>query len=229
MKIKLLLAGGLIAGTFNLFAQQTEQSILTLQANDTPVVVTGISLADDSTTTTTVTTTKTRSAASVQSSSPGNDTAFIQLSLTPELALEPRTTIIDGLSLNIWGENPQHGVALGIVNGSTGNSSGFTWGIVNYDDTYKGVQWGVVNYSKEYFVGWQRGWVNISLGEFYGLQTSLVNYSEQTTGLQIGAVNYARDLTGVQLGLINIASNNGWFNDFPKKLTPVFPFFNWSF
>src|ERR1700748_554085 len=88
----------------------------------------------------------------------------IQLSLTPDIALQPRTTEIDGLSLNIWGENPQRGLTLGFVNGSTGDSAGFSWGLVNYDESYHGVQWGLVNYSRESFIGWQRGLVNVSQG-----------------------------------------------------------------
>ncbi|HEU5396738.1 MAG TPA: hypothetical protein VFV81_06200 [Verrucomicrobiae bacterium] len=157
------------------------------------------------------------------------DTAPLQLSLTPAIALEPRTTVIDGLSIGIWSENPQHSFTVGVVNGSTGDSAGFSWALVNYDDSYKGVQWGIVNYSKQYFIGWQRAWVNVSQGDFYGLQSAIVNVSQQFTGLQVGAVNYAQNLTGVQLGLVNIAMNNSWFDDFPRQLAPVFPFFNWSF
>jgi len=56
------------------------------------------------------------------------DESAFQASLTPDIAVHSKTTEISGLSLNIWGENPQHGVALGFVNGSTGESSGFSWG-----------------------------------------------------------------------------------------------------
>ncbi len=45
-----------------------------------------------------------------------------QASLTPDIAVHPKTDEINGLALSIWGENPQRGVALGIVNGSTGKS-----------------------------------------------------------------------------------------------------------
>jgi hypothetical protein len=80
-----------------------------------------------------------------------------QASLTPDIAVHPKTDQINGLALSIWGENPQHGVALGFVNGSTGDSKGFTWGLFNYADSYTGVSWGLVNYSKVSFVGWQGG------------------------------------------------------------------------
>ena len=65
--------------------------------------------------------------------------------------------------VNIWGENPQHGFALGFVNGSTGDSSGFSWAFFyNYADSYTGVEWSIVNYSQTSFVGWQAGMVNYS-------------------------------------------------------------------
>lgn len=129
------------------------------------------------------------------------DESAFQASLTPDIAVQSKTTEISGLSLNIWGENPQHGVALGFVNGSTGDSSGFSWALIaNYDDSYTGVQMGFVNYSKQDF-----------------------------KGLQWGFVNYAEKLNGVQLGLVNIVEDNGWFDQFPNKLAKGFPFFNWSF
>jgi hypothetical protein len=155
---------------------------------------------------------------------------FFQASLTPEIAIYPKTAEIHGLSLNIWGENPQQGVALGIVDGSTGDSAGFTWGLVNYSDAYTGVSWAWVNVNQTSFVGWQFGWVSVAKNEFVGFQSSLiVNYAKKVTGLQLGLVNYAENLHGVQIGLANIAMNNGWFNDFPDKLATGFPIVNWSF
>ncbi|HSY16714.1 MAG TPA: hypothetical protein VK815_00200 [Candidatus Acidoferrales bacterium] len=157
------------------------------------------------------------------------DDTPIQLSLTPDIALFPRTTTVHGLSLNIWGENQQWGLTLGLVNGSTGESGGFTWGIVNYADSYRGFQWGVVNISRENFVGWQRGWVNVSQGTFTGFESALVNVSQDTTGFQLGIVNYAQKLDGLQIGLANVAMNNPWFDEFPSKLARGFPILNWSF
>jgi hypothetical protein len=43
------------------------------------------------------------------------ESAF-QLSLTPDIALHPQTTEISGVSLDIRGENPQHGFNLGLIN-----------------------------------------------------------------------------------------------------------------
>jgi len=155
---------------------------------------------------------------------------FFQASLTPDIAIYSKTNEIRGLSLSIWGENPQQGVALGIVNGSSGESSGFTWGLFNYAESYTGVSWGWVNYSKISFTGWQYGYVNISKGKFTGFQSGWIfNYAEEFHGLQLGLVNYAENLHGVQIGLANIAMNNGWFDDFPDKLATGFPIANWSF
>jgi hypothetical protein len=155
---------------------------------------------------------------------------FFQASLTPDTAIYSKTTEIHGLSLSIWGENPQQGVALGFVNGSSGNSSGFAWGLVNYAESYTGVAWGLVNVSKASFVGWQDGWVNVAQGEFTGFQSGwLVNFAEGFHGLQLGLINYAENLHGVQIGVANIAMNNPWFSDFPDKLATGFPIVNWSF
>jgi hypothetical protein len=159
-----------------------------------------------------------------------DESRVFQASLTPDIAIYSRTTEIDGLSLNIWGENPQRGVTLGIVNGSTGESSGFTWGLVNYSDSYTGVAWGWINVNKVNFVGWQDGWVNVAEGTFTGLQSGWIfNYAREFHGLQVGLVNYAQNLHGVQIGLANIAMNNPWFSDFPDKLATGFPIVNWSF
>ena len=143
------------------------------------------------------------------------DESMFQASLTPDIAIHSKTTQINGIALSIWGENPQSALALGFVNGSTGESSGFTWSFfVNYDETYTGVAWSLVNYSKVKFTGWQDGFVNVA-NEFHGLQW--------------GFVNYTKELHGVQIGLVNVALNNPWFKEFPSKLATGFPIVNWSF
>jgi hypothetical protein len=156
------------------------------------------------------------------------DTA-IQLSLTPDIALFPRSTTVRGLALNIWGENQQWSLNLGLINGSTGDSGGFSWGIVNYAESYNGFQWGAVNICTENFTGWQHGWVNVSQGTLNGFQSGVVNVSQAATGFQLGAVNYAEKLEGLQIGLVNVAMNNSWFEEFPDKLAKGFPIVNWSF
>ncbi len=157
------------------------------------------------------------------------DESVFQASLTPDIAIHPRTTEINGFALNIWGENSQHSLNLGFVNGSTGDSKGLGWGLVNYDDSYTGVQWGIVNYSKKSFIGWQDGCVNVSKGYFKGFQDGLINVAEDAHGLQFGGFNYTEKLNGVQIGLINIIKDNGWFDEFPNKLAKGFPIVNWSF
>jgi hypothetical protein len=158
-----------------------------------------------------------------------DDPAAFQLSLTPSAAIQPSSTQINGLSLNIWGENPQSGVAFGFINGSTGESKGFSWGLYNYDESYTGVQWGLANYSEKSFVGWQDGLVNLDEGYSKGFIVGLVNYSDEMHGLQVGVFNYADDLNGVQIGLLNVANDNDWFTDFPNQLAKGFVLVNWSF
>lgn len=155
----------------------------------------------------------------------------IQLSLTPDIAIFDRGTTIEGLTLSIWGENPQTALALGIVNGSTGRSSGFSLGfLLNYADSYKGIQWAPVNYTKANFLGWQAGIVDYTEGSVKGLQTGLVNYAGHLKGLQLGIVNYAAtSTTGVQIGIINLLPQNRWFTNFPDELAPGMLIVNWRF
>jgi hypothetical protein len=159
-----------------------------------------------------------------------SDQTPIQLSLVPDVALYPRTTFVEGFSLGIWSENPQSSFTLGLVNGSTGESRGFSWGLANYAETYHGVQWAYFNYTQDEFIGWQHAWVNVDIGNFTGFQDAGVNVVVQdATGLQLGVVNYAGNLRGVQIGLVNVAMNNPWFTEFPDKLATGFPIVNWSF
>jgi hypothetical protein len=152
-----------------------------------------------------------------------------QASLTPDIAIFSRTTEIHGVALSIWGENPQHALALGFVNGSTGDSGGLSWSLVNYADSYTGVAWGIVNVSQNEFVGWQCGFFNVSQGTYVGFQSGGINVAKDYTGLQLGFVNYSENLHGMQLGFINVAMNNPWFTEFPDKLATGFPIVNWSF
>ena len=154
----------------------------------------------------------------------------IQLSLTPDIALYPKDTVVRGLALNIWGENPQSSLHLGFVNGCSGESAGLSYGLVNYADSYTGVLVGWVNISTGRFAGLQDGWFNWAGGDFTGLQYGVVNIARaKTSGLQLGLVNYAARLDGLQIGLVNIAAKNPAFTELPDKLAPVFPILNWSF
>lgn len=141
----------------------------------------------------------------------------VQLSLTPDIALFDRSETIEGLTLSIWGENHQRALALGIINGSVGSSSGLSLGLLlNYAEDYTGVQWAPVNYASGEFVGWQNGFVN---------------YAGRLTGLQLGLINFAEMAdTGVQVGFINvIRENTSWFAELPEELAPAMVFVNWRF
>jgi hypothetical protein len=155
----------------------------------------------------------------------------IQLSITPDIAIFDRSEKIEGVTIGIWSENPQTALALGIVNGSTGQSTGLSWAfILNYADSYKGVQWALINYTETDFLGWQGGLVNYTKGSMKGLQTGVVNYAGKLTGLQLGLVNYAATAeSGVQIGLVNIMPENRWFTGLPNELAPGMILVNWHF
>jgi len=157
------------------------------------------------------------------------ETKPFQASLTPDIAIYSKDTRIEGVALSIWGENPQSAFALGFVNGSTGDSVGFSWGLVNYAENYKGVEWAWVNYATGDFVGWQAGIVNYA-NNMKGLQWGGVNIAKQMKGLQLGYVNYAEKVSsGVQIGLVNIIPQNEWFKNFPDELAKGMVIVNWRF
>jgi hypothetical protein len=161
------------------------------------------------------------------------------LSLTPDIAVYDRSETIEGLTLSVWGENQQTSLALGIANGTTGDSSGLSVGILNYATDYKGLQWGLVNYARGDVTGWQGGFffgligsvVNATEGNMKGFQAGAVNYARTLTGLQLGLVNYAEAAdTGVQIGIVNIIrQNTHWFTELPEELAPAMILVNWRF
>ncbi|MCF7816980.1 MAG: hypothetical protein K9M54_03770 [Kiritimatiellales bacterium] len=152
-----------------------------------------------------------------------------QASLTPDIAIHSKDTHIKGVALSIWGENPQSALAIGFVNGSSGDSVGLSWGLLNYAENYKGVQWAFANCATGKFVGWQGGCVNFA-EDLTGLQTGTVNLANKLTGLQLGMVNYAKTAeSGVQIGLVNIIESNGWFDGLPDELAKGMVFVNWRF
>lgn len=155
----------------------------------------------------------------------------INVSITPGVALFNKHERINGLTLSIWGENPQTSLALGIVNGSSGNSAGLSFAFfLNYADNYKGFMLAPVNYVQGDFLGWQSGIINYTEGTMKGLQTGFVNYAGKLTGLQLGFVNFAETAeTGVQIGLINLIPQNAWLSNLPDELAPGMIFVNWRF
>jgi hypothetical protein len=143
------------------------------------------------------------------------ESPVFQASLVPDIAIHSKDTHIKGFSLSVWGENPNSGFALGFVNGSTGNSVGFSWGLFNYAQSYTGVEMAPVN---------------IAFKNFTGIQTGLFNYTETLTGLQLGTVNIVKtSKSGIQIGVVNIIQDNPWFKGFPKQLATGMVFVNWGF
>ena len=157
------------------------------------------------------------------------ETKPFNLSLTPNVAVYPRTDTIEGLTLSVWGENRQTSLALGIVNGTIGESAGLSWGFLNYADYYKGIQWSAINYTKDNFLGWQSGLMDYTKGTMMGLQAGVLNFAGRLTGLEFGLVNYTDDVdSGLQIGLVNIVrNNNSWLSDFPNSLAPTMILVNW--
>lgn len=155
----------------------------------------------------------------------------IQLSLTPDIAILDQGATVEGLALNVWGDNEIHGINLGLFNQLSDDSYGFTWSLLGTTvENYKGILWGgIYVQSTGNVVGWQSGLININQGSMTGLQSGFVNIADDMTGLQLGMINYAKKLNGVQIGLANIVESNPWFTEAPEKLAMGFPFINWSF
>lgn len=172
-----------------------------------------------------------------------------QASFTPEVAVHDKDTRINGFTINFWGENPQSALAIGLVNGSTGNSHGFSFfpwigALFNYAENYTGVHWGWVNWTSGQFAGWQSGIFNYA-DNMIGAQTGIVNYTQNLTGfqwgiangcknfnagLQLGLANYAETAQkGLQIGLVNIMPQNEWFSEFPQELAKGMVICNWNF
>ncbi|MDY0212525.1 MAG: hypothetical protein RBR06_05930 [Desulfuromonadaceae bacterium] len=146
------------------------------------------------------------------------DVAPFQLSLTPDIAIHSSTTRIDGVTLNIWGENPQRALALGIINGSSGTSSGVSLGLVaNYSENYSGAK-----------IAW---FANYCSGRMSGVELAGFNHANELHGVQLGIINYAENVDkGLQIGLINVIKNNVyWFGGMPEQLAPMMLLVNWRY
>lgn len=141
-----------------------------------------------------------------------------QASITPDLAVHSRDTRIQGVSLGIWSENPQDALTLGIVNGSTGTSSGLSLGLLaNYSENYSGAQLAFI--------------ANYASGKATGLQWAAFNYATKLHGLQLGFINFADTCDkGLQIGLINVMNQTkGWFTNLPNEVAPGMVLVNWRF
>lgn len=157
--------------------------------------------------------------------------AGFQASLTPDIALVNQGALVEGVALNIWGDNEVRGLDLGFVNQQSGSSKGFTISLLGGTvHNYSGVVWGgIFTKSTGDVVGWQAAAINISSGSIKGLQSGWVNIAQNMRGVQLGLVNYAKNAYGVQVGFVNIIESNEWFQDLPNDLAKGFPIVNWSF
>lgn len=145
------------------------------------------------------------------------DAEPFQASLVPTVALHERTQFIEGMTLCVWGENPQRGFGLGFVNGCTGDSSGLSLGLlVNYADAYYGAQIGCANIAKE---------------AMSGLQLGFGNFAKRLSGVQLGLLNYAESSgQALQVGVVNVLPENAaWFANLPDEVAPGMIFLNWHF
>ena len=170
-------------------------------------------------------------AAGLVSAASAEDAAF-QASLVPNTALRDSTDHITAVSLNIWGLNPQHALAIGLINGSYGQSGGLSIGGVNYAENYTGMQCGFLNVARSDFNGFQAGWVNYTADVCSGFQLAFLNYAGRLTGLQLGLLNMAAQADhGLQIGLVNLLpENRQWFSaGLANELAPVMVIANWRF
>lgn len=175
---------------------------------------------------------------------------FFQASLwAPEPQLVDASDDVRGIRVQIYGENRNvTGLDIGFAHSTTGDFKGLGGLFTLYNHvggTTTGVQWGLLNRTEGEVHGWQAGWFNINTADLTGLQTGLLNWSDNTladvtgaqlgfvnagkhvTGLQLGFVNFAETLKGVQIGLWNQVDSRDWgqFDPLPK----VFPIINIGF
>ena len=129
--------------------------------------------------------------------------------VTP-VQIVPENNAIHGFRFNfIYGRNTRiKGLDLGLINHTTSGAS-------------SGIQFGFIGLADSDFIGWQDNTVNITKGDFEGLQVGVVNHANHMNGIQFGLVNYAFNMKGLQIGFVNIIKQDGAF--------PFFPIVNWSF
>lgn len=197
-------------------------------------------------------TTKTLSVLALATASLGiarADNFFQASAWAPEPQLVDSTEDVEGIRIQIYGENRNvTGLDIGFAHSTTGDFKGLGGLFTLYNHvggTTTGVQWGLLNRTEGPVAGWQGGWVNINTAELTGLQTGIVNWNDidtvNVTGVQLGFVNAAKHVHGVQLGLVNFADTLkgvqiGLWNQVDSRdwdqfdpLPKVFPFVNIGF
>lgn len=169
-------------------------------------------------------------------------TLLVGMSLLPSSSMaqeKPFQLSLIGPTLQLVDDDADiRGVRINLLYGVNRNVTGLDLGLVNRTTgDFKGLQHGFIGATHGKFSGWQDNWaVNFAEGQFYGLQTGVVNFvgtgegvqlgglynnAEYMSGLQFSLINFAEDFYGVQLGLINIIRSKDNF--------PILPFVNWKF
>ena len=169
-------------------------------------------------------------------------TIILGLSLLPSASLaqeKPFQLSLIGPTMQLVDDDADvKGLRISILYGVNRNVTGLDLGLINRTTgDFKGLQHGLFGVTHGRFTGWQHNWaVNVAEGEFYGLQTGLVNIvgtgegvqasgiynsAEYMSGLQVSLVNFAEDFYGLQVGLINVIRSKDNF--------PILPFVNWKF
>lgn len=170
----------------------------------------------------------------------------------PNAQLVPADKDINGIRLNIYGENKNvNGCDLGFANSVTGDMNGaqlmiFLPTVYNYvGGKLNGAQFAIVNqYGKE-VNGASFGCVNYSTADsslvngaqfalvnwhtktdINGAQLGFVNRARNVNGVQLGFVNMSEHLVGVQIGLWNMVLDRSWGDIGNKGLGRGFPFIN---
>jgi hypothetical protein len=153
-----------------------------------------------------------------------------QASLVPDVAIHPSTTRITGFAINLWGMNEQNALAIGLINGSYGDSGGLSLSVFHYAENYTGTQLGAINLCSADLYGAQLGAINHVSEVCSGLQIGLYNYAGRLSGLQLGVFNMAAQADhGLQIGLINLLPQNRvWFSaGLANEIAPVTTIINW--
>ncbi|MDP8240006.1 MAG: hypothetical protein P9X24_13020 [Candidatus Hatepunaea meridiana] len=157
-----------------------------------------------------------------------SSTAFaekpVQIALFNPIQLFSEDESIKGVRLNlIYGKNAAlTGIDFGFVNHLTAPSLGIQYSFL-------------ANISDSDFTGYQHGFISITKGSLFGLQSGAYNYSKNATGIQWGFINVANRMEGVQFGFINYTvSMKGLQIGFANVIRqggvlPVLPIINFSF
>lgn len=103
-------------------------------------------------------------------------------------------------------KNNVAGVQWAWIYAFTPEFKGWQSAIFSHSHEFVGLQSSFVNYNEQTFTGVQWGFLNVA-NSFEGAQAGFVNYAKDVTGLQLGFVNYAEHIYGIQIGLANIARN----------------------